>query len=88
MFKRLPTVKWSELDKKALIIDVREKDEFKAYNVKGTKNVPLSKIDNYSTSETVYVTCASGARSKMAVKKLRAKGIDAINISGGVMAYE
>lgn len=88
MFKRVPSVKWSEVKKDDFVIDVRESHEYRAHNVKGVKNVPLSTIQNYTTDKTVYVMCQSGGRSKQAVKYLRSKGVDAINIEGGIMAYE
>lgn len=84
-FNKIPSVTFSELSSKDKIIDVREVNEFKRGHLPNAKNVPLSTIENYSTNDKVYVICASGARSKRAVKYLRNKGIDAINIKGGMM---
>ena len=86
-FNKVPHVKWSEISKTDRIIDVREKIEYNAKSVPGTKNVPLSNIENFDTDKRIYVMCQSGMRSKRAVKVLRKKGIDAINIKGGIMAY-
>lgn len=86
-FNKIPAVHWDEIEKGAKIIDVREIFEYKKFHAKGTKNVPLSSIENYKDTDKVYVTCASGNRSSQAVKYLRSKGVDAINIKGGMMTY-
>lgn len=87
LFTKGPSVSWAEIDPTKLIIDVREKNEFRQIKGYKTKNVPLSELDNFTTDETIYVLCASGTRSKMAVKQLRKRGIDAINIKGGLLTY-
>lgn len=87
LFKKTPSVSWSEIDKGAKIIDVREPIEYKQGHAKGAKNVPLSHIETFKTDEKVFVVCASGNRSKRAVKHLRKEGIDAINIKGGMATY-
>ncbi|VEU82147.1 rhodanese-like domain-containing protein [Acholeplasma hippikon] len=87
LFKKIPSIKWSELKDDDFIIDVREPYEFEAFHAKGAKNIPLGQIRKFNTNKRVYVTCQSGMRSKLAVKILRANGIDAINIKGGMMKY-
>lgn len=87
LFNKVPTVTWSDIDKNAKIIDVRESHEYKQGYAKGTKNIPLSKIEDFQTIDRVYVVCASGSRSIRAVKYLRRKGIDAVNIKGGMVTY-
>lgn len=71
------------------VIDVREKTEFAAGHIPRAKNIPLSKINSYTKKdkELVYVICQSGMRSRQAVKKLKAKGIEAINVKGGMNAW-
>ena len=87
-FRSVPSVSWSEIEKNGKIIDVREPYEFKEHHVKGSKNVPLDRIDSYKSNSKVYVVCATGMRSKQAVIYLRKKGIDAINVKGGMMFYD
>lgn len=84
-FKKVPTVDYSEVGKNELIIDVREVSEYRSGHLPKAKNIPLGKIADFTSNERVYIICASGARSKRAVKILRNKGIDAINIRGGMM---
>ncbi|MGX7244690.1 rhodanese-like domain-containing protein [Enterococcus quebecensis] len=83
----------SELQKKLVekpeVIDVREKVEFTSGHIPGAKNIPLSKVASYTKKdkESVYVICQSGMRSRRAVKQLKNKGIDAINVKGGMSAW-
>lgn len=86
-FSRVPTVSWKDVPQGALIVDVRETYEYKIRAARGSRNHPLSKIESFKSDKTVYVNCQSGMRSKKAVKIMRKKGIDAINIKGGMMAY-
>lgn len=86
-FNRRPKVSWKSIQKGDFIIDVREPSEFRQHSVHGTENVPLSNIHSFITDKRVFVMCQSGMRSKRAVKVLRKKGIDAVNIEGGLSRY-
>ena len=90
-FKKLPSIITKELEemlpKKPMIIDVREPQEFSGGHIPTAKNIPLKKINSYQTKEPVYIICQSGMRSKQAVKILRAKGMDAVNVKGGMMSW-
>ncbi|MBF0312536.1 MAG: rhodanese-like domain-containing protein [Oligoflexia bacterium] len=62
----------------AQIIDVRSREEFaEAANPK-SKNIPLDEIDKrvkeINLTHAIIVCCASGGRSAMAEKILKAKG--------------
>lgn len=80
----------------AVMVDVREADEFKALSAPGAINVPLSLIqrigkDAYRNlgvepdSEGLLVICRSGGRSGMACGGL---GENAINVEGGMIAWQ
>lgn len=61
-----------------IIIDVREKDEFKSERIKDSINIPLSQfshdapaiLQNLKESEIV-IMCRSGQRSQMAMDEIR-----------------
>lgn len=80
----------------AVIIDVREENEFAAGHVKGAKNIPLSqfreRMDEIPKDVPVYVHCRSAQRSYNAVMALENSGYDNVyNISGsflGISLYE
>ncbi len=78
-------------DEGAPIIDVRRPAEFEEVRVPGVHLIPLAdvpeRIDEVPTDGTVYVICATGARSARAVERFRAQGIDAVNIAGGTVAW-
>ena len=73
------------------VFDVRESDEFEEVRVPDTVLVPLAmvpeEIEQFEGTDTVYVVCRSGARSRKAVEFLRANGIDAVNVAGGTLAW-
>lgn len=80
----------------AVLVDVREIDEFRAVSAPGAINVPLSLIqkigkDAYRNfgvdpdAENLLVICRSGGRSAMACGGL---GGNAINVEGGMLAWQ
>lgn len=74
-----------------LVVDVREPDEFASWAIPGARNVPLSTLEaqlgSVPRSGPVVVVCASGARSARATALLRAAGVDAANLTGGMAAW-
>ena len=61
-------------------------------HIEGSLLIPLQKITNSITelkkiNDTIYVVCLSGKRSAMAAKILRSNGMDAVNVKGGMMAW-
>ena len=85
-FTKVPSIKLAEIKDYKKIIDVRTPQEYRSGHIQGARNIPLDTIQNFKTNDTVYVICQSGSRSKAAVKYLRKKGVDAINIQGGLNA--
>jgi rhodanese-related sulfurtransferase len=75
----------------AVLIDVREDDEFAAARVPGAVHIPLGevveRIDEVPTEGTVYVICARGGRSARAAAHFRSLGIDAVNVAGGTVGW-
>ena len=72
------------LDNNAFIVDVRSPMEFKMGNVKGSKNIPLSSIQNKldtfkKMDRPIVLCCASGNRSGQASSFLKAQGINCEN---------
>lgn len=74
-----------------LLLDVREVDEFAAWAIPGARNVPLSQLESQLAflprTTPVVVVCASGARSSRATALLRAAGVQATNLAGGMQAW-
>lgn len=76
----------------AVLVDVREADEYAQGRIPGSINIPLSRlrdiegeIDDYDTPLFVY--CLSGGRSARATAALVSMGYTAVNNIGGISAY-
>ena len=77
----------SELKEKiqngALLLDVREVDEYKSGHAKGSVNIPLflvpTEMGKLDRNTPVVGVCLSGARSAQAVSLLKRQGFDAYN---------
>jgi rhodanese-related sulfurtransferase len=81
-------------DKKAVIIDVREDDEWNAEHIAGAVHIPLNQLDarlpelqQYKDS-TVITQCRSGKRSLKALELLKAAGFTKVSsMDGGIVAW-
>jgi rhodanese-related sulfurtransferase len=75
----------------ARIVDVRETDEYVDGHVPGAVHVALGTVpDNVAAFEgtgPAYVICKSGGRSMRACEFLADRGVEAINVAGGTMAW-
>ena len=80
------------IERGAVIVDVREPDEYLEGHVPGAVNVPLANVpDNleaFRKPVPVYVVCHSGGRSMRACEFLLAQGIDTVvNVAGGTSGF-
>tara|TARA_B100001250_G_scaffold324921_2_gene288565 strand:+ start:728 stop:1045 length:318 start_codon:yes stop_codon:yes gene_type:complete len=75
----------------ALVVDVREIEEWEQGRIRGATLIPLGEVvarfDEFPSDNPVYVMCRSGIRSADACEYLRSRGIDAINVAGGILAW-
>ena len=74
----------------AVLMDVREADEFRAGHIPGAINVPLSGIDTISIpkDKQVFVYCLRGTRSCQAARKMKKMGYTKAKSIGGIMGYK
>ena len=76
----------------AVVIDVRERAEYLSGHISEAQLMPMNtvpaRVQDLPTDRPVYVICASGARSGQATAFLRSKGVDAINVEGGMNEWE
>ena len=68
----------------AIILDVRSPEEFAGGHAKGSKNIPLGKVESKMNTikkwnKPVIACCASGMRSGSAVSILKQNGVEAYN---------
>lgn len=87
----VPEVSVSDLPADAVLVDVREHDEWDAGHIGGAVHLPLSEVPqrlgDLPEAETLYVVCRSGNRSGRAAAWLNAQGIEAVNVAGGMLAW-
>ncbi|KGN40092.1 molybdopterin biosynthesis MoeZ [Knoellia aerolata DSM 18566] len=78
-----------------VLLDVREPGERAVVSIPGALPVPLAQVRSgqgeglvqVATGIPVLVHCKTGARSAEAVRILRGRGVDAVDVSGGVLAW-
>jgi rhodanese-related sulfurtransferase len=74
----------------AVVLDVRQPDEYEWGHVGGAVLVPLGELaeslDRVPEGE-LYVICKSGGRSAAAVRLLAEVGRPATNVAGGTLAW-
>lgn len=75
----------------AVVLDVRETDEYVEGHVPGAIHVPLAmlpiRIDQVPAADPVYVICRSGHRSQVGAEVLAAQGRTAVSVAGGTMGW-
>lgn len=76
-----------------LLVDVREPDEFRQLHAPSAQPVPLGRLAAQlgrlgDAGKPVAFVCRSGSRSAMATRQARQAGIDAHNVTGGMLAWE
>ncbi|MCU1541815.1 MAG: sulfurtransferase, partial [Arthrobacter sp.] len=90
--KSISVQELAALGQDALIVDVREDNEFAAVRVAGTTSIPLSRfvqsLADVPAPGAVYVLCAAGARSAQATAYLADHGYDAVNVTGGINEWQ
>ena len=75
----------------ALLLDVREANEWAAGHAPEATHLPIAHIANAPTliaaDQQVLVICRSGNRSRVAAEALLSRGVSAVNLAGGMMAW-
>jgi molybdopterin/thiamine biosynthesis adenylyltransferase/rhodanese-related sulfurtransferase/molybdopterin converting factor small subunit len=76
------------------VLDVREPQEFQICRIPGTTLIPLgqlpariAEVPAAAAGRPIVVHCKMGGRSAKAVALLREQGIEATNLSGGILAW-
>ena len=74
----------------AILVDVREAEEYASGYIPGAVNVPLSGIQNTTlpTDKPLFLYCLRGARSSKAEKILRKMGYGNVTSIGGTKGYK
>lgn len=93
--ERIKMFYWEEattVDKKDILLDVRNPDEFKAGSIPGAINIPVDelrdRLSELSKNKTIYIYCQIGLRGYMATRILLQKGFKVYNLSGGYRLWD
>ncbi|GAA3184345.1 MULTISPECIES: rhodanese-like domain-containing protein [Streptomyces] len=76
-----------------VLLDVREKPEWKAGHAPGAVHAPLTglvagaALPRAAQGRPLVVICRSGHRSQQAAKLLAARGADVVDVKGGMNAW-
>jgi len=76
----------------ALLVDVREPDEWQAGHIAGATHIPLGNITSRASvlpkDREILVICRTGNRSGMAQERLAQAGFTNVtNVAGGITAW-
>lgn len=81
----------SEIPPAAVLLDVREDDEWSAGHAPQARHIPMAyvpgMIAELARDETVVAVCRSGGRSSRVAAYLQAQGYDVLNADGGMQAW-
>jgi rhodanese-related sulfurtransferase len=91
----VPTVSVDDLPQRAVILDVREDEEWDAGHIDGARHVPMNRLPNtvaydpaaLGQDAPIVVVCRMGGRSAAVTAWLSAQGFDARNLDGGMLAW-
>jgi len=80
----------------AVLLDVREDDEWAAGRIAGAMHVPMMQVPQrlqydpgpLTPDASIVVVCKVGGRSAQVAGWLRHQGYDAVNLAGGMLAWE
>lgn len=91
----VPTVTVDDLPADALLLDVREPEEWRHGRIDGSLHVPMNSVPDHvayrpetlDPQRRVVVVCKMGGRSAHVAAWLNRNGFDAVNLDGGVLAW-
>lgn len=73
------------------IVDVREPQEWAEGHIPGAKHIPLGQLParygELDPNQEWFVVCRSGGRSALACELLSEVGYNALNMTGGLLAW-
>jgi rhodanese-related sulfurtransferase len=92
MFRsQLPAVDAAAVPADAILLDVREDDEWSAGHADGAVHIPMNevvtRIAEVPEGGRVHVVCRVGGRSAQVTQYLIGQGVDAVNVNGGMLDW-
>jgi rhodanese-related sulfurtransferase len=88
----VPQVPAAEVPADAVLVDVREPDEWMAGHAPGARHIPLGEVgaryEEIPRDRDVYLICRSGARSARAAQALAGTGWTTLNVADGMQGWQ
>jgi phage shock protein E len=79
-------------DNDALVLDVRQPEEYREGHIAGSKLIPLGelnkRLNELPKDKEIICVCASGSRSQSATKFLVGAGYNAFDMQGGMFMWQ
>ena len=89
---QLPAVDAAAVPADGYLLDVREHDEWTAGHAEAAVHIPMgevvARLAEVPGDQRVHVVCRVGGRSAQVTQYLVAQGLDAVNVDGGMLAWE
>jgi rhodanese-related sulfurtransferase len=90
--RQVPSITAPAVHEGAYLLDVREDDEWAAGRAPDAAHIPMSelpgRLDEVPMDRQVVVACRVGARSAQVAAWLNVNGYDAVNLEGGMVAWQ
>ena len=87
----LPSVPAAAVPDEAVLLDVREDEEWAAGHAPGALHIPMgqipSRVAELPAETELHVVCRGGGRSARVAAWLQENGFDAVNVAGGMGAW-
>ena len=80
----------TDLADDAVIIDVREDDEWEAGHIPSAVHIPMGQVPQRLgdlPDGELHIVCRSGGRSRRTTEWLQRNGYDAVNVDGGMQVW-
>jgi rhodanese-related sulfurtransferase len=92
----IPTIRVDEIPTDAVLLDVREDMEWAAGRIAGAVHIPMNQVPQrlsydpgpVTPDASVVVLCKVGGRSAQVTAWLRQQGYNAVNLEGGMLAWD
>ncbi len=87
----VPEITVTEIAADAVLVDVREPDEWQAGHADGALHLPMAevpgRIADLPADTRLSIICRVGGRSAQVTAYLTQAGYDAVNVTGGMQAW-
>lgn len=77
-------------NRNAIVVDVRDREEYRTYHYRSAYNYPYEEIDQWSCRlskrRAIILYCAYGSTSILAARRLAQAGYEVYTVTGGIHA--